>query len=49
MAGVVGRTLFTGRVGKEESAPVGDATDDAAGGENNVAGCAGDSGRGQKM
>jgi hypothetical protein len=44
VAFVVGGALFARGLGEEEGAPVGDATDDAAGLEDDVAGCAGDSG-----
>ena len=40
---VVGCALLAGGFGEEESAPVCDAADDAAGGEDLVACCAGDS------
>jgi len=41
---VVGCALLAGGFGEEESAPVCDAADDAAGGEDLIACCAGDSG-----
>jgi hypothetical protein len=41
---VVFGALFAGRFGEQEGAPVADATDDAAGGKDDVAGCARDSG-----
>lgn len=44
VAVVVGCALLAGGFGEEESAPVCDAADDAAGGEDLVACCAGDSG-----
>ena len=44
MAVVVGCALLAGGFGEQESAPVCDAADDTASGENLVAGCAGDSG-----
>ena len=44
MALVVDGALFAGGFGKEEGAPVGDSSDDAAGGEDDVAGCFCDSG-----
>jgi len=43
VAVVVGCALLAGGFGEEESAPVCDATDNAAGGEDLVACCAGDS------
>lgn len=43
VAVVVGRALLARGLGEEECAPVRQATDDAAGGEDLVAGCAGDS------
>ena len=45
MAVVVGCALLAGGFGEEEGAPVCEAADYAAGGEDLVAGCAGDSGR----
>ncbi len=39
---VVDGALFAGRLGKQESAPIGDAADDAAAGEDDVARCFGD-------
>ena len=45
MALMICCTLFPCGLGKEESAPVGDATDYAAGGEDLVAGSTGDSRR----
>jgi hypothetical protein len=41
---VVFGALFSRGFGEEEGAPVADAAYDAAGGEDDVAGCAGDSG-----
>lgn len=43
MALAVDGALFASGFGEEEGAPVGDAADDAAGGENDVAGCLSDS------
>ena len=43
MALVVFGALFSRRFGEEEGAPVADAAYDAAGGEYDVSGCAGDS------
>jgi hypothetical protein len=43
VAVVVGCALLAGGFGEEESAPVCDAADDAAGGEDLVACCTGDS------
>ena len=42
---VVFGALFSRGLGEQEGAPVADAADYAAGGEDDVAGCAGDSGR----
>ena len=39
---VVCGALFAGRLGQEESAPVGDAADDTAGGQDKGAGGSGD-------
>lgn len=39
---VVGGALFAGGLGEEKSAPVGDAADDAAGGQDEGAGGSGD-------
>ena len=36
-------SLLSGGFGEEEGSPIGDAADDAAGAEDNVAGCFGDS------
>ena len=44
VAVVVGCALLARGLGEQEGAPVCEATDDAAGGEDLVAGCAGDSG-----
>lgn len=44
VAVAVGCALFARGLREHEDAPVGDAADDAAGGEDDVAGCAGDSG-----
>lgn len=44
VAVVVGCALLARGLGEQESAPVCEAADDAAGGEDLVAGCAGDSG-----
>ena len=46
MALVVDGALFARRFREEEGAPVGDSSDDTTGGEDNVAGCFGDSGSG---
>ena len=43
MALVVFRALFSRRFWEKKDPPVADATDDTARGENDVAGCAGDS------
>ena len=43
MAVMIFGALFSSRFGKEKSAPVADVADYAAGGEDDVAGCAGDS------
>ena len=40
---VVGGACFARGFGEQEGAPVGDAADDTAGGEDDVACCAGDS------
>ena len=41
---VVFGALFARRLGEQEGAPIADAADYAAGGEDDVASCAGDSG-----
>ena len=46
MTSVVGCALLASWVGEEKGAPVRDATDDATGGEDDVTGCACDSGGG---
>ena len=45
MARVVDGALFAGRFREEKGAPVGDSSDDAAGREDDVACCFGDSSR----